>query len=187
MKDNFVEENPPWLGESGLLQCQAHCDSRVCHAPGECEYCDWYPQVQADRLNNRVCFTGWNSDRMVRRWGVGSCKPCPADAVRPPGSRSDHRRWGGNKPRVPGATSAVIDGYPEESPASQLMYGNPATRYEHEDEEVWELEHVTDAPCRRGGPGWRCSLFEGHAGSCPLWARWWMKVWLWVKTDVWWP
>lgn len=65
-----------------------HCDSRVLHAPGECEHCDHYPERQRARQNGRVAFTGHEptEDQL----------PCPADAARPPGSTSDHRRWYGN-------------------------------------------------------------------------------------------
>lgn len=91
-----------------------HCDQRILHAPGECEYCDLHADWQELRSSWGVAFTGHTpGDREV---------PCPADALRPPGSASDHRRWGGNKP-----TSA--DGtWPQELPASVMIYGEPAAQ-----------------------------------------------------------
>ena len=51
-------------------------------------------------------------------------QPCPADAARPPGSRADHRRWGGNRP-----TSATGDpSWPVETAASRAMYGDKGGR-----------------------------------------------------------
>lgn len=73
----------------------AHCDSRVVHGPGECEYCDHYPDLQAQRILDGVAFTGHLPKPGQR--------PCPADEARPPGSPSDHARWGGNRPKRPTA------------------------------------------------------------------------------------
>ena len=39
-----------------------HCDQRVLHAPGECEFCDDRPQWQALRLAWGIAFTGWEPD-----------------------------------------------------------------------------------------------------------------------------
>lgn len=35
-----------------------HCDQRILHAPGECEYCDGHPQWQAIRQAWGIAFTG---------------------------------------------------------------------------------------------------------------------------------
>jgi hypothetical protein len=74
----------------------AHCDSSLLHAPGECKYCDAYPLRQRQRVVTGVNFTGHDDPGK---------QPCPADASRPPGSASDHRRWAGNRPSFcePGA------------------------------------------------------------------------------------
>lgn len=62
-----------------------HCDSRVVHAPGECEVCDEHAgHLQREREANDVCFTG----KKDRRW------PCPADVARP----ETNQRWHGNRP-----------------------------------------------------------------------------------------
>jgi hypothetical protein len=73
--------------------------------------------------------------------------PCPADAARPPGSESDHRRWGGNKP-----TTAYDhpDGWPEESLASQVLYGEP---YELSTEELRQLIEAVPAGVSATFPG----------------------------------
>lgn len=39
-----------------------HCDSRVLHAPGECDYCDRHPEWQALRFAWRIAFTGYEPD-----------------------------------------------------------------------------------------------------------------------------
>lgn len=65
-----------------------HCDTRILHKPGECEYCDHYPDWQELRQMWSIAFTGHEptADQL----------PCPADHTRPPGSPSDHRQWYGN-------------------------------------------------------------------------------------------
>jgi hypothetical protein len=94
-----------------------HCDSRVLHAPGECDYCDMHPEWQELREAWNIAFTGHDPEP---RYEGDNPLPCPADYARPPGSPSDHRRWGGNKP-----TSARADeGWPEETFASIMLYGN---------------------------------------------------------------
>lgn len=65
-----------------------HCDSRVLHAPGECEYCDLYPEMQAERVDAGVNFTG-HDDR--------GKAPCPATQVR---SLETINRWPGNRAKV---------------------------------------------------------------------------------------
>lgn len=76
-----------------------HCDTRVLHAPGECQYCDSYPDWQKLRDLWGIAFTGHDpkeirvSDTLVARE-----LPCPADFNRPQGSSSDHRQWPGNTP-----------------------------------------------------------------------------------------
>lgn len=63
-----------------------HCDPRVLHAPGECEYCDSHPDWQELRNTWAINFTGHRlTDRVV----------CPAEAVR---SLHDINAWGGNVP-----------------------------------------------------------------------------------------
>jgi DNA-directed RNA polymerase subunit RPC12/RpoP len=107
---NFVHE----LIESGKYNTIPHCDSRILHHPKECEYCN-VPELQAKRAELGIALTGHalSMFRQVR---------CPADAARPPGGESDHRRWGGNKP-----TSADAS-WPEETFASRVMYGEPEER-----------------------------------------------------------
>lgn len=59
-----------------------HCDSNVLHAPGECVYCDMYPQEQQQRITNGINFTGHGLD--------------PATEARP---LEIVNRWYGNVPR----------------------------------------------------------------------------------------
>lgn len=35
-----------------------HCDQYVLHAPGECKYCDMYPEAQQKRVADKINFTG---------------------------------------------------------------------------------------------------------------------------------
>lgn len=50
-----------------------HCDSEVLHAPNECEYCDRFPALQADRILNKINFTGHNDPGKEK---------CPAEVRR---------------------------------------------------------------------------------------------------------
>lgn len=100
-----------------------HCDARILHAPGECEYCDMHADWQELRQTWGIAFTGHvpvtPSDQPWLKQ-----LPCPADFNRPPDSSSDHRRWSGNKP-----TSTKGDpSWPRESFASQVLYGDQGGR-----------------------------------------------------------
>lgn len=94
-----------------------HCDSRILHAPAECEHCN-RPEWTAKRLELGIAFTGHEpaSDQV----------PCPADASRPAESAHDHRRWAGNKP----TTAQGDPTWPFETNASQMMYGDFGGRAE---------------------------------------------------------
>lgn len=64
-----------------------HCDSRVLHAPGECDYCDQHPDWQALRAEGwRINFTGHADPDKA---------PCPSDAQRGLGGA---HIWPGNRP-----------------------------------------------------------------------------------------
>lgn len=64
-----------------------HCDSAVLHAPGECRFCDQYPDWQELRQLWRINFTGHMQDRKT---------PCPSVWFRDPLVRD---LWGGNTAR----------------------------------------------------------------------------------------
>lgn len=74
-----------------------HCDARILHAPGECWACDLYPDWQELREKWGIAFTG----RAPLTGVAGNQLPCPADFNRPPGSKSDHTRWGPNTAQGP--------------------------------------------------------------------------------------
>lgn len=63
-----------------------HCDRRILHAPGECEFCDKHALWQALRIAWGIAFTGWSPD-------IGEL-PCPANNAR--GDMVD-QRWAGNR------------------------------------------------------------------------------------------
>lgn len=61
-----------------------HCDELVLHAPGECEFCDHYPERQRRRERDGVNFTGHHEPGK---------RTCPAELRRP---LSTLEAWGGN-------------------------------------------------------------------------------------------
>lgn len=68
-----------------------HCDARVLHAPGECRFCDAYPERQAARVDEGVAFSGHAP--------ANGQRPCPADAAVAHGERGDYNAWCGNVAR----------------------------------------------------------------------------------------
>jgi hypothetical protein len=72
--------------EDGFKMPMAHCDQSILHAPGECQYCDHYPQAQALRKWWRINFTGHQDPDKA---------PCPSTLFRPDEVRD---LWGGNVP-----------------------------------------------------------------------------------------
>lgn len=111
-----------------------HCDARVLHAPGECEYCDRHADWQELRQAWGIAFTGHSPNPVSanddegpdaahgRSYSFGwvglppdVLLPCPADFARPPGSGSDHRRWAGNV----ATTQEPVN----ETAASRMPYG----------------------------------------------------------------
>lgn len=64
-----------------------HCDARVLHAPGECEYCDRYPDWQRLRQTWGVAFTGHDP--------TPDQVPCPSTVIRP---LDVINAWPGNRP-----------------------------------------------------------------------------------------
>lgn len=66
-----------------------HCDPRVLHAPGECEFCDKHDEWQALRMAWGIAFTGWEPDPEKKEL------PCPANFAR--GDKC--QIWPGNKPQ----------------------------------------------------------------------------------------
>lgn len=63
-----------------------HCDQRVLHAPGDCQYCDEYPDWQAAREAWGINFTGKREEGKL---------PCPSEGAR---SLETTERWAGNRP-----------------------------------------------------------------------------------------
>ncbi|SRR5258708_24877162 len=65
-----------------------HCDSKILHKPGECEYCDGHPDWQELRTLWNVNFTGhYDLDKML----------CPAEQYR---DKSVMDQWSGNGART---------------------------------------------------------------------------------------
>jgi hypothetical protein len=61
-----------------------HCDSNVLHPPGQCWACDLYPDLQLEREQNGINYTGYNDPAL---------KPDPALEHRPLDSINS---WWGN-------------------------------------------------------------------------------------------
>lgn len=76
-----------------------HCDSRVLHAPGECEYCDKHPEWQELRNMWNIAFTGHSYDKngkpAITDEYRGPVQPCPAEAAR---GMESVNSWQGNIP-----------------------------------------------------------------------------------------
>lgn len=61
-----------------------HCDSRIVHAQNTCKYCDNYPELQRERIDNNINFTNTTDPNKAL---------CPAIAAR--GERVNY--WQGNR------------------------------------------------------------------------------------------
>lgn len=64
-----------------------HCDSLVLHGPGECKFCDRYPDWQDARIRENIAFTG----REPERFGTA----CPSTLTR---TVDTINLWPGNRP-----------------------------------------------------------------------------------------
>jgi hypothetical protein len=85
----FQKAELPEPNSAAKRAMMPHCDQRILHAPGECEYCDAYPDWQALRQFWGIAFTGHPAGEN------GAVVPCPADTARPP---ETHQKWPGNRP-----------------------------------------------------------------------------------------
>jgi len=72
-----------------------HCDQRVLHAPGECEYCDRHPDWQELRQLWGIAFTGHSNDTVTDGRPL---LPCPAEKAR---GMESINSWGGNVAMTP--------------------------------------------------------------------------------------
>lgn len=104
---------------TGTIQQFPHCDQRILHAPGECEYCDAQPEWQELRKHWGVAFTGHEPKTNDHSKEL----PCPADFNR----GDNHKSWSGNVARPVG--SETID--PLSSAALQATLASiPTTKAE---------------------------------------------------------
>ena len=100
-----------------------HCDPRVLHAPGECEFCDLHPVAQTNRTTAGVNFTG-HSDPLKLL--------CPADVAR--GFKRAHD-WPGNRPHKRRPTSGFW---------AFLLHGRVCPRCEEYRTGSWGRDYVCD-------------------------------------------
>lgn len=145
---------------TGLPQAP-HCDQRVLHAPGECEFCDARPEWQALRQAWGIAFTGhvpraslpecgascsWGAGR---RWKCRQAKghdegenptvhsPQPEYEAMPcPADAARPQGSSGDHRRWGGNKPTSAEGdpsWPAESAASRVMYGDKGGR------EPWPL------------------------------------------------
>lgn len=77
-------------GYEDLILVNAHCDQRILHFVGLCQWCDMYPEAQAKRVELGVNFTSCHDPDLL---------PCPADRAR---DTVGMMTWGGNQPKGPG-------------------------------------------------------------------------------------
>lgn len=125
-----------------------HCDSRVLHAPGECEYCDRHPEWQELREAWGINFTGHH---LVANEYGSKYLPCPSEANRP---LSKINQWDGNVPfkgdRINTASSVFPKGADvQHDPVSRhVSVGVPIEIGEHGDvheiDEIEEIDQIID-------------------------------------------
>lgn len=70
----------------GSKMPMAHCDQKILHAPGKCQFCDHYPEAQ--RLRD------WWGINFTNEHDPGKA-PCPSTHSRPDEVRD---LWPGNRP-----------------------------------------------------------------------------------------
>lgn len=120
-----------------------HCDSNILHAPGDCVYCDKYPEKQAERVREGVRFTGSPS--------TPDLLPCPAELLRP---LKAIEMWPGNRPHreriAIEAVEANLD--PAADPAAPI----------HEDVFAAIRERIK----RNRAHSFWCVLSKDHSGEC---------------------
>lgn len=78
----------PEFGGQRVINVFPHCDQRVLHAPGECEFCDQHRDWQELRAAWGIAFTGYEPETNEL--------PDPATQMR---SLDVINRWGGNVAR----------------------------------------------------------------------------------------
>jgi hypothetical protein len=81
-----------------------HCDAKILHAPGECQYCDDKPEWQELRQMWGIAFTGHSNETIPYPDRNGntiekSLIPCPSEWDRPV---EIINKWGGNIARPHG-------------------------------------------------------------------------------------
>jgi hypothetical protein len=67
-----------------------HCDERVLHAPGECQYCDHHPDWQQLRHVWNIAYSGHSPE--------SGETACPVDLAVMWEERGDYNKWYGNRP-----------------------------------------------------------------------------------------
>ena len=80
----YKKTKPQFDGLRSKVGQFPHCDQRILHAPGECEYCDMHPSWQGLRVAWGIAFTGFTPEEKEL--------PCPADFAR----GDSHKLWHGN-------------------------------------------------------------------------------------------
>ena len=88
-------------GLKGVIKQFPHCDPRILHTKGECEFCDAHPEWQELREHWGIAFTGHKPTKDDLREEL----PCPADFNR----GEAHKIWPGNRP-VPQHVAPLHDG-----------------------------------------------------------------------------
>jgi len=168
-----------------------HCDQRILHAPGECEFCDRHPGWQQLRQAWGIAFTGhppraglpkcgrrmrntfpgYGSDKIRCQQPAGhqdECRPYPAWDVLPcpadatrPPGASNDHRRWGGNKPT---TAASNPAWPAETTASKILYGDKGGR------QLWPLREQITRRARRPIENWRMR-HRGWRRDGPFWIR----------------
>lgn len=93
-KDKPVEINLTVSSSQRAITQFPHCDQKVLHAPGECEFCDAHKDWQELRKAWGIRFTGHSYDGNK----VDGEMSCPAEFAR---TIHTIEAWSGNRPKPP--------------------------------------------------------------------------------------
>jgi hypothetical protein len=121
MSDNLIQQFP-------------HCDSRILHAPTECNYCDRHPDWQELRQAWGINFTGHNLE--ANEYGTPFL-PCPSEVARP---LSNINQWDGNVP----FKGDQINTKSSVFPPNAKVFHDPSSRHVHVETAARRTDTETD-------------------------------------------
>jgi len=137
-----------------------HCDSRILHGPGECEFCDMYPSAQAIRQRDGIAFSG-------HKWSAAQPIPCPADVAVANGERGDYNQWEGNvaSMKTSGKSTWVPEARCASTPPPMKWKAQQCDRLAGHEGEHWFEDGMTRNRWTKEHMKW-CRLDTDHTGMC---------------------